>query len=322
MPPKKKENTERKNKKKKNFAEEKTEWDELDMDALQEAVRTMQEKLDEVQKQRFFAEDECDTLQRFHVNTLKSIDESEVKLKLKELDLDQLQHECDMELRSYQDKVAFLRQERMLVLEDMRREGTNRLVKLQCEVDAQLLDLCEAKKILENENNQVELIYNTDLHKLKEKIKQEFEADQGELNRALQSLKQTLREAKDDLNQDLLLQLIVEKHETCQSKNIFLNEISCRHEERKQQMILYYNGITKDQMNKIAALRARIDFLKTKRDNDIETAQKMKIETCMLEGPLVEVKEEVSSNVSTVSNNFVEHFSHSSFFCIWIRFCF
>lgn len=304
-----------------NLVEQKTEWDELDIDTLQKTVRTMQERLGEVQKQRFFAEAECDTMQHFYENTLQSIDETEVKIKLKELELDQLKHEYDMELRSYQDKVAFLRQERMLVLKDMRREETNQLVKLQCEMDAQLLDLREAKKLLENENNQIELIYNTDLHKLKENIKQEFEADQGELNRALQSLKQTLRETKDDLNQDLLLQLIVEKHDTCESKNTFLNEIARRQEERKQQMILYYNGITKDQMDKIAAMRARIDALKKKRDSDIETAQKMKIETCMLEGPLVEVKEEVSSNVNALSS-FVQYFSHPSFSIFRLGFTF
>lgn len=263
----------------------------------------MQLKLNETQSKRIFAEAELDTVQRSYNETIKLITEAQMDVQNKDSDLKQLQDECEMEIRTYHDKAAFLQHMHLVLLQDLKENEAIDIVELEQETDVQLSELLEAKNKIENEIKQRDLARDADLLKLKDEIEHDFEIYQRQLSGEAQSLKQGMLERRNETKKDLLLQLKEEKKEVDEQKDIFIKKISREHDECKQRMMSYYNEVVKDQRCKISKLRARVTSLQRERDSDIEMAQKLAAETCALEKPLFAIQEEVSDVPSAQLQN-------------------
>lgn len=272
----------------------KTQWDDLSTDVLAETVKAMQQTFSEIKNRRMYAQAEVEMVQQLYNESVKLNEEADLIIKEKGADLTQLHYQFEMEIRTYHDKATFLQHIYDVGLQELKKNGASDIAQLEHEMDVHLADLLKEKRLLGIDIKKRDQDREADLKNFKEKMEREFETCQLQLSNEAESLKQELLRRKFDKSNYLLQQQLEEKKEVSEIKDLFMKRISFEHDDCKQRMATYYDGVVREQKFKIAKLRARVAALQRERDDDIEMAKNLAAETRALETPLSDMQEEVS----------------------------
>jgi hypothetical protein len=128
--------------------------------------------------------------------SLKLNEEADLSIKEKGANLTQLKDQCEVEIRTYHDKATFLQHIYDVTLQELKENEAIEVAQLKHEMDVNLSNLLEEKRLLGIDIKKRDQDREADFIQFKERIEQEFESCQLQLNNEAESLKQELLRRK------------------------------------------------------------------------------------------------------------------------------
>ncbi|CAM9270974.1 unnamed protein product [Phaeothamnion confervicola] len=273
---------------------EETEYDNMDLEMLQEVVPMLKQQLEKSMLDRNYVQLERDTIQTFYNITREEVRSLEMAIAAKDREMELMEDNHRVEVRVYVQKVKHLDYEhgnnlaevggeaRALLAEETARHAGHEedLQQTKADLKAELRDWARlnAEEIAQvNEAN----------HKNLTKMREGFELGLGELKaRCAQRLEQ--------LEEDLDLRHKVEVHELEERKNMHINDLMKNHTAAFGQMKQYYNAITGDNLRLIRSLKDELTEMRTKAAANQKLMQDISQENKRLSEPLAVAVAEVA----------------------------
>lgn len=244
--------------------QEDTEYDNMDLEMLQEVVPMLKQQLAKCTLDRNYVQLERDTIQTFYDITKNEVRDIERQVAAKDREMEIMEENHRVEVRVYLQKVKHLEYEHA---DNLRGIGTESegLVKEEDEThDGRSEELKKTKKALKLELAERQWSNADEIKSLKQhhaknlqKMREGFEAQ-------LEELRERCKTRLEKLDADLELRRKVHIHEIEERKNLHINDLMRNHEKAFGQMKSYYNDITRDNLKLIKSLKDEVAEMKKK----------------------------------------------------------
>jgi len=272
---------------------EESEYDTMDLEMLREVVPMLRQQLEKSMFDRNYVQLERDSIQQYFDTTKREVREQELAIAAKDREMELLEDNHRVELRVYQQKVKHLEYEHKHNIKGILQDGTGLLEVEQTSHEERERDLLKVKEQLKFEQMELELVNSSKVAEVRQqhekqlaKLRQQFEDGMTELNSRCE-VRLKLLEA------DLELRRRVEVHEVEERKNQHINDLIKNHLKAFNQMKLYYNDITRTNLNMIKKLQNQVEVLKDRSINNKKLLQDYVIENQRLSEPLSKVTAEI-----------------------------
>ncbi|KAJ1462734.1 growth-arrest-specific micro-tubule binding-domain-containing protein [Pelagophyceae sp. CCMP2097] len=304
MPPKKKKDKKKKKGKgkKEEPEQEESEYDNMDLEMLQEVVPMLKQQLAKCTLDRNYVQLERDTIQMFYDITKGEVTDVERHIAAKDREMELMEDNHRVEVRVYLQKVKHLEYEhnnnvRNIAVESEHfdteeAEGhENRAYELKKTKKSLKLELAEREWSNAEEIKQVKQQHAKNLLKMREG----FEGQLSELSDRCGG-------RLGRLESDLELRRKVHVHEIEERKNLHVNDLMQNHEKAFNQMKSYYNDITTDNLKLIRSLKDEVAEMKKKAVANQKQMCDISNVNIKLSKPLEEVQAEVATLKAKLSD--------------------
>lgn len=289
--------TKPKEKKKKKPTKEKvkTPWDELDLEALENEVQSLENKHNEAFEKRLKVETEYHAVSSYYNIALEKSDALDTEIKLKHYDFQELEYEQKEEDRMYSDKVVQLKfdfDQKKKKNEERRKEQTlnekndlqNRLQEIESKVQNIQLDLKEQG-----------IVFIEKVRNIKELNQKEQKEREAKLNQDLEEWSRKCSNYEQELESELHLQQYAEIRHLTEEVNRHIHELKEKHKNLYDSTKLKYVNTSETNCSKIDKLRQELEKVESTIESVSTKMKNLDAENKRLSGPLLELTSAVSS---------------------------
>jgi growth arrest-specific protein 8 len=220
--------------------------------------------------------------------------EVEMAISAKDREMELLEDNHRVELRVYQQKVKHLEFEHKNNIKGIVRDGTGFLETEQEQHATRERDLLKFKEQLKFDQMELEIVNASKIADIRQqhekqqtKLRSQFDEGLGELTTRYESRLKSLEF-------DLELRRRVEIHEVEERKNQHINDLVRNHKKAFSQMKLYYNEITRGNLQLISNLQKQTEELKTRATSNKRMLLEYAQENQNLSKPLAKVSAEIA----------------------------
>ncbi|CAM9506290.1 unnamed protein product, partial [Sphacelaria rigidula] len=250
--------------KKEEVKQEETEYDNMDLEMLQEVVPMLKQQLEKSMLDRNYVQLERDTIQIFYDITHREVQTLELKISAKDREMELMEDNHRVEVRVYVQKVKHLEYEHQNNIKTINM-SEDRLLTSESDLHGQRSsELNRGKKDIKSEVEERYLLNAEEVAQLKKahgktltKMREGFDANLTELRERCDARVAALED-------DLELRRKVDIHEIEERKNLHINDLMKNHEKAFGQMKAYYNDITNDNLKLIRSLKDELVEMKKK----------------------------------------------------------
>ncbi|KAM3132436.1 hypothetical protein pb186bvf_015395 [Paramecium bursaria] len=272
--------------------EPKDQYTEMTSTELQQNLQLFRDKINELKEKRNYVQMDRDRVTEFFQNTLKEIEEFQIKIVNKETEAESLEDAHRIQIRSYLQKVKHLEYEQEKTNKDIEVDGED-AKKIESEYFTKRNDIQKKQKThlkkLQEENENANIFEVSKQEKAEQKNlakkKEQFDDSLSQMEIKYQT---RLQKLKDELE----LKLKVEIHELEERKNLHINELMNNHEKAFNELKSYYNQITRENLDLIKKQKEEIARINAKLLQNTKLIADMKAENDELRKPLAQKIEE------------------------------
>lgn len=236
---------------------------------------------------------ERDKLRTFWEITRNELEEARAKIRNKDRQIEENTEKNEEILKFYKQKVKHLQYEHENNLAEAKAEA---IVSLKIATDdhvAQEKELLADKIALKNKQQEQELNHQEQIKNLKIQHSEEISNSRSSFSEKAKELELKFDKKFSELRSELNLKHSMEICEIEERKNTQINSLTQRHEEAYNEMKMYYNDITLNNLALISSLKEQMEVLRkqnermSKQVNDLTNENKRMIE------PLAQAKADV-----------------------------
>lgn len=285
-----------KEKKKKKPTKEKvkTPWDELDLEALETEVETLNQKHNEAFEKRLKIETEYNAVLSYYNIALTKSDALDNEIQLKRYDFQDLEYEQKEEDRMYSDKVVQLKfdfdqkkkkneESRMEQTEHEKNDLQKRLQETENKVQNIQLDLKEQG-----------VLFIEKVRTIKELNQKDQKENEVVLNRDLEEWSRKFSNYEQELESELHLQQYAEIRHLTEEVNRHINELKEKHTNLYDSTQLQYVNTSETNCSKIDKLRQELEKVESTIELVSTKMKNLDAENKSLSGSLLELTSTVS----------------------------
>ncbi|KAJ8598149.1 hypothetical protein CTAYLR_007357 [Chrysophaeum taylorii] len=244
--------------------QEDTEYDNMDLEMLQEVVPMLKQQLAKCTLDRNYVQLERDTIQMFYDITKNEVREIEGQIAAKDREMELMEDNHRVEVRVYLQKVKHLDYEHNDNLRNISVESDGFVKDEDENHDNRSYELKKIKKALKLEITEREWSNADGIKALKQQHAKNLQKMREGFEAQLAELQERLQKRLEQLEADLELRRKVHIHEIEERKNLHINDLMRNHEKAFGQMKSYYNDITSDNLKLIKSLKDEVTEMKKK----------------------------------------------------------
>lgn len=273
---------------------EETEYDNMDLEMLQEVVPMLKQQLEKSMLDRNYVQLERDTIQTFYDICRKEAQNLSMRIAAKDRQMELMEDNHMIEVRVYLQKVKHLEYEHKNNTEHVEEEGSQ----LQATEDGDNLanqeELRRAKRVFKNVLADREATNAEDIMQVKDAHAKNLTKMREGFETSLQALRDRCEHSLVQLSMDLELRRKVDIHEIEERKNLHINDLMKNHENAFGQMKAYYIDITNDNLKLIRSLKEELTEMKKKAVANQKLNLDISQENKKLSDPLLEAVAQVA----------------------------
>ena len=290
MPPKKKKSSNKKKKEDtKNKLKEKTEWDDFDVASLEQVVSTLSNSFETSLQERIRAQTEYETVyQTYYERTKQDVSTMELKIKAKEMEIEDMIRDQDVEIQVYQEKGQFMQYDHERNLDGVNEQ---RVQLLNDELESHKLNLAQNEKdklTMKTEIRERETVYLEEIKNTKENLEQNLNEVNQKLDNQLEELHRSCIRQQEEIKGELDLQRSVELREMSETNNLQLYELDQRHGQMYNDTLIYYTNVSTENTARIERLKSDLKRVEDSILNFEAQSRNLDEENSRLKSPLSE----------------------------------
>ena len=266
----------------------------MDLEMLREVVPMLRQQLEKSMLDRNYVQLERDSIQNFFDITSREIKEIELAIATKDREMELLEDNHRVELRVYQQKVKHLEYEHKNGIKGIVKEGSASLDKEQDEHHTRERDLLKLKEQLKFERMEVELVNAQRVAEVRAQHDKQLAKLRSQFDDGLNELRSRCDRRLSNLEFELELRRRVEIHEVEERKNQHINDLIKNHAKAFSNMKLYYNEITRGNLQLITNLQKHVEELRVRALNNKRMLLEYAQENQNLSKPLLKVSSKIS----------------------------
>ena len=264
MPPKKKgQSLSKKDKNDKstnNNNDNSTEWDNLDNLSIEQAITMLSNDHQKSLRERINVQKEFETMyQSFYESMKQNVAKMEMKIKAKEMEIEDTLNDQSAEIQVYNEKQQFIQYDHEQNLKNV-DEDRMELIKDEQKDNELKLSQNEASQIaLKMESKERGIVYVEEVKNTKERFKQESEEAQKEFNLQLETLQQDCLIGHESTQEALKMKAKDESNKMKEMNRKHLEELNRRQEETYKDTEKYFTTVSKQNTANIQRLLEECD---------------------------------------------------------------
>lgn len=266
--------------------QEETEYDNMDLEMLQEVVPMLKQQLAKCRLDRNYVQLERDTIQTFYDITKNEVGEIERQILAKDREMEMMEENHRVEISVYLQKVKHLEYEHEDNLRGIETEGEKLAKEENDEHECRSSELDKNKRALGLELSEREWASADEIQSLKQQHSKNLQKMREGFETQIEELQGRLDKRMKQLREDLELRRKAHVHEIEERKNLHINDLINNHEKAFGQMKSYYNEITGDNLKLIRSLKEEVVEMKKKAINNQKLMQDISLENQRLKEPL------------------------------------
>ena len=266
----------------------------MDLEMLREVVPMLRQQLEKSMLDRNYVQLERDSIQNFFDITSREIKEIELAIATKDREMELLEDNHRVELRVYQQKVKHLEYEHKNGIKGIVKEGSASLDKEQDEHRTRERDQLKLKEQLKFERMEVELVNAQRVAEVRAQHDKQLAKLRSQFDDGLNELRSRCDRRLSNLEFELELRRRVEIHEVEERKNQHINDLIKNHTKAFSNMKLYYNEITRGNLQLITNLQKHVEELRVRALNNKRMLLEYAQENQNLSKPLLKVSSKIS----------------------------
>ena len=213
----------------------------------------LQTKYEEMSTKRNYVQQERDILEKYCSNTGLQIDELNNKLLLKANELQTIEENHRIELRTYLQKIKQLEFESEKDVYNVEIQERNDLKQEEEYHKQMVVNRKTEKDDLKNIFQNKEANYLAKTTEINQKHSDTLSTTKAEFVKELKKYEDKCKQNLDDLKHELDLKIKTELNEIEERKNYHINELIKNHEKAYDELKAFYNYITVENLNLINA---------------------------------------------------------------------
>ena len=266
----------------------------MDLEMLREVVPMLRQQLEKSMLDRNYVQLERDSIQNFFNITSREIKEIELAVATKDKEMELLEDNHRVELHVYQQKVKHLEYEHKNSMKGIVKDGTVSLDKELVEHHSRERDLLKLKEQLKFEQMEIELVNAHRVNEVRTQHDKQLAKLCSQFDDGLNELRSRCDRRLSNLEFDLELRRRVEIHEVEERKNQHINDLITNHEKAFSNMKLYYNEITRGNLQLITHLQRHVEELRARAQNNKRMLLEYIEENQNLSLPLLKISSKIS----------------------------
>jgi len=278
------------------------EFDQMDLEQLQDEVKKFTAKLNEVRRNRNYYLIERDQVQQFYDIVHDEVVKTESHVRNIESQMEKMQDTHRNDIRIYLQKVIHLEYEHANNVDAVQTMGEKERIQEEGHHLKRKAELGKEKLQLKNAVKEIDVQYEEEIRALKQAIGKEMTKLREEFEENHQDLKQKYEDRLQDLREDLELRRKMEIHEIEERKNKHINDLMDNFEKAFTDMRNYYNSITQDNLALIKSLNDEIEDLKVKHAQNEKAMEEIEQKNAKLSEPLEATQKEVKELQLALTN--------------------
>jgi len=282
-------------KKDKNEAElPKTEWDDLDLEELENVMASMTNKLKKIQHERNCAQIECDSVQSYRDVTTQKIRETELLLDQMDINIESTNDDQDVEINVYEHKVRHIEYEHMIQVGEIDEEKVRLEKKANAEHEENMERVEKQRELSRQELKEREVAYIASIDENRKKNKEDIESTARKLEIDLEDFRERCHSRQVEMEQYIKLQGTVEERELEERCHSHMADLNKGHEKNMERTKTYFCKILKEGLKNISSLQEDIQRMKATSEENFKMMKEIREENGRLSGPLKETSAKVS----------------------------
>ena len=278
----------------KNAEQEETEYDNMDLEMLQEVVPMLKQQLAKCTLDRNYVQLERDTIQTFYDVTRTEVKDVEEEILAKDREMELMEENHRVEVRVYLQKVKHLEYEHNNNVKTIGHEGDGLTADEKEMHDRRSEELRKMKKALTLELAERQWSNSEEIQQMRQQHAKNAQKMREGFERQLSDLQERQQKRLEDLEAELELRRKVHIHEIEERKNLHINDLMTNHEKAFGQMKSYYNDITSDNLKLIKSLKDEVADMKKKAVANQKLMHEISQENLKLKEPLAIAVAEVA----------------------------
>ncbi len=287
----------KKNKKKASNEEQhvKTEWDDLDVSTLEDVVSKLCNDHQLSSNQRIQVQTEYEAVQQsYYEATKQNVADLTLKIKVKEMEIEEMMNDQYDDIETYQEKEHFIRYGHDRNMENIEKESQYLMQVEESDHQSMLSqneknELALKMEIRERADVNLQEVKNT-----KARLKKQLDQVYNKLDEQIKKLKRDCNEQEKQRNDDLDLKCHVELREITEQINLHLLEIQRRYGEMFDETKDYYENVSNDNNTRITNQRSELEKTNALISKHENQTKRLDQENKDLSEPLIEYLANVS----------------------------
>eukprot|EP01112_Ceratiomyxa_fruticulosa_P021046 TRINITY_DN7328_c0_g1_i1.p1 TRINITY_DN7328_c0_g1~~TRINITY_DN7328_c0_g1_i1.p1 ORF type:complete len:277 (-),score=82.71 TRINITY_DN7328_c0_g1_i1:74-904(-) len=214
------------------------------MKDLQDQINALKDTLGREEKERNYFQLEADKINTFWEITKKELAERKAELRNKDREMEELEERHQVEIKVYKQKVKHLLYEHQNDITLLKADEETALKLQNDEHRESEYELKKQQKKIKSDLKEVELSHEDVIKNLKQENEKSITKLRQEYERNLKELQHKYEKKMKQQREDLELRRKNEIHEIEERKNAHINELMKKHDKAFQEIKVYYNDIT------------------------------------------------------------------------------
>ncbi|XP_072160580.1 dynein regulatory complex subunit 4 isoform X1 [Bemisia tabaci] len=275
---------------------------EMSREQLEQFTLKIRQELEREREERNFFQLERDKLRTFWEITRQQLEEFRAMLRNKDRAIEVAEEEHQKEVKEFKQKIKHLMYEHTTRLTELQAENMVMLRSEQDQHNEEEIELLEDKRALKRTLREMketqdeairalELEHSSKLRSLREKYESESVNMEAAYKKRLEELRECLTAAHDTSSSELEEQ-----------KNLQIHQLIANHEKALEEIKLYYNDITLNNLGIISTLKDQMVEMKKKEERMEKQMVELKQANKSLVEPLREADKELKELRKKVNN--------------------
>ena len=266
----------------------------LSLDEIQSRHADQLKQLKDIRRNRNYYMIERDAIQQYYYIVCQEVEELKTQLKTLEGDMEAKQKGHNDVKQIYLQKVTHMEYEHGHNLSMLRETARQDEASEGKRFEDKKRDLVAEKLKIEGDFVDDAKKYDAAIKARQEQYREGLAQIRLENVKTLERAKEKYAKRLQDLVEDLELRRRIEAHELEERKNAHINGLIKNHEKAFNEMRDYYNGLTKDNVGLIMALKEELEDLKKKQELHEKTIAEYTQRNSQLEEPKQEAERVVA----------------------------
>ena len=242
-------------KKAKNNVVEKTEWDDLDVEALEQTVKELKEEHETSLRERIYAQTEHDSIHSYYNATCNESENLDLAIQRIDIEIEEKERENEAELRIYNEKVKHLKYDYEKNLENIEATKNDLLAKEELLNEEEIVEAEKRYERARDELNEKKLFHLEEINQLRKRRKEDIEKTKSDLSNKMKQLQEKCSEHEMNIENELKVKRSAELRQMEEQRNLHMHNLDEQHKRQCSDSEKYCLEIERENQNKLKQLK-------------------------------------------------------------------